>query len=91
MKTTRFNTLSLIEKYELDDLNHLENQVVAADEEFKGPISSRQLTDIKWLILLVLLVIWFLSSCAYVFNWGSLNRLKYSSDFRAEVCGGNRL
>ena len=45
MKTTRFNTLSTLEKFELADLNDPENQLVAADEEFIGPIGQRYLTD----------------------------------------------
>jgi len=46
-KRTNFTTMSLLEEYNLQDMNDIENQPFVADETFIGPLEERSYTDKK--------------------------------------------
>ncbi len=87
----RFTTLSLLEKYELDDLNQAENQTLVGEESFKGPVTERSVRDRRWLVTGVVTLVVYLGVCVYLVNLGSVQRLSHPSDFRSELCGTNHL
>lgn len=90
-RQSRFTTLSLLEQYELDDLNQAENQTLVGEESFKGPVTERSLRDKRWLLMGMGTLCLYLAICVYLINLGSVHRLSHPTDFRSELCGTNHL